>query len=77
MKAVTKRALKANLSACLREVEETGEDLVVLYGTKPVLRITPYKAKKLFDDVFKPFQNQMTYTEPLESGTEDEWGNLA
>lgn len=77
MKTVTKSVLKAKMLAYFREVEETGEELIVLNYNKPVLKISPYKKKKAFDDVFAPYQNKMTYSEPLEAGTEEEWGNLA
>lgn len=77
MKTVTKSALKAKMLAYFREVEETGEELIVLNYNKPVLKITPYKEKKSFDEVFAPYQNRMSYSEPLEAGTEAEWGDLA
>ncbi|MCP4755199.1 MAG: type II toxin-antitoxin system Phd/YefM family antitoxin [Proteobacteria bacterium] len=76
MKTVSKSALKAKMLAYFREVEETGEELVVLNYQKPVLRIIPYTEKKSFDEVFAPYQNKMTYTHPLESATEEEWGDL-
>lgn len=77
MKTVTKSVLKAKMLAYFREVEETGEELIVLNYNKPVLKISPYKEKKSFDDVFGAYQDKMTYSESLETGTQEEWGELA
>lgn len=77
MKTVTKSVLKAKMLAYFREVEETGEELIVLNYNKPVLKISPYKEKKSFDDVFGAYQGKMTYSEPLDTGTQEEWGELA
>ena len=77
MKTVTKSKLKAKMLAYFREVEETGEELVVLNHHKPVLKIVPYREKKSFDEIFNSFQNQMVSSEPIETGSEGEWGGLA
>ncbi len=76
MKTVTKSHLKAKMLAYFREVEETGEELIVLNHHKPVLKIVPFKEKKSFDELFEPYQNKMNYSEPLETSTEEEWGSL-
>ncbi len=52
MKTVAKSVLKAKMLAYFREVEETGEELIVLNYNTPVLKISPYKEKKSFDDIF-------------------------
>jgi len=77
MKTVSKSALKSKMLAYFRNVEETGEELIVLNHHKPVLKIIPYKEKKSFDEIFKPFQDKLTFSEPLETSSEDEWGDLA
>lgn len=41
-KTVSKSAFKPRALALLREVEETGEPLVLTDRGRPVLRITPY-----------------------------------
>ena len=52
---VSKSQLKARMLAWFREVEETGEDLIVTSHGRPVLRITPVgraeTAASLFGDV--------------------------
>lgn len=59
-----------------REVERTGEELIVTDNRIPVLKIVPIKGKKSFDDLFADVRGKMTYTEPLTRSTEEEWGDL-
>lgn len=43
MKTVSKSKLKARVLAYFREVEETGEELVLTDRGKPVLKIVPFR----------------------------------
>lgn len=54
-RVMSKTQLKARLLACFREVEETGEEIIVTSHGKPVLRVSPVRgtatAAALFADV--------------------------
>ena len=77
MKTISKNQLKAKMLAIFREVEKSGEELIVTDHSRPVLKIVPLtKKKKTFEEVFGPYQGKIKYTEPLEESTEDEWGDL-
>lgn len=77
MKTISKNQLKAKMLAIFREVEKSGEELIVTDRNRPVLKIVPLmKKKKTFEEVFGPYRGKIKYTEPLEESTEDEWGDL-
>lgn len=51
-RTVSKSQLKARMLAYFREVEETGEELVVTSHGRPVLRITPADPVRTAAEVF-------------------------
>ena len=77
MQSISKNQLKARMLAIFREIERTGEEVIVTDHSRPVLKITSLKGrKKSFAEVFGPYRGKIKYTEPLEESTEDEWGDL-
>ena len=45
MTTISKSKLKAHMLRIFREIEQTGEDLIVTDHNQPVLRISPIKKK--------------------------------
>jgi antitoxin (DNA-binding transcriptional repressor) of toxin-antitoxin stability system len=76
MVVVSKSVLKAKMLEYFRNAERTGEGILVTDHKKPVLEITPYKQKKSIDEIFGKYRGKISYTEPLEKSTEDEWETL-
>ncbi len=56
-----------------REIEKTGEELIVTDHNRPVLKIAPVKKKQTVNDIFANFQNNVTYLEDINTPTENEW----
>ena len=72
MVTVSKSVLKSKMLAIFREIESTGEELLVTDNNKPVLKVVPLKNKKL-KDLFEPYRGKMTYREALDTPTQSEW----
>lgn len=76
MNSISKSKLKANMLRIFRELEESGESLIVTDRRRPVLRIEPISRKKTVDDVFAAFSGQVTYRADVNLPTTDEWTEL-
>ncbi len=73
MQTVSKSKLKANMLEIFRNIEATGEELIVTHHSKPVLRITPIHQSKSVDDVFQPWRGQVVYHADPDEPTLGEW----
>ena len=74
MKKVSKRSLKAKMFELLREVEATGEELIVTDHGRDVLkfvRIT--KSAKSIDQIFAPFRGKLKFYEDPNAPTMSEF----
>ena len=70
---VSKSKLKTHMLRIFREIEKSGEDLVVTDHGKPVLLVTPLRPKQMVDTVFADLQGQVSYPEDINTPTMDEW----
>ena len=70
---IFKSKLKARLLEILREVEESGQQLIVTDHGRPVLRIVPIKRKATVEEVFGQYFGQDIYHEDINTPTADEW----
>ena len=73
MTSISKSKLKANMLRIFREIEESGEELIVTHHNRPVLRIQPINRKNKVDDVFGTVQGKVIYREDINIPTTDEW----
>ena len=73
MNTISKSKLKAEMLRIFRELEETGEELIVTDRNRPVLKISPYKPGKTVEEVFGPYQGKVVYHEDINTPTTDEW----
>lgn len=73
MRSVSKSALKPKLLEYLREVERTGEDLVVTDNNRPVVRIVAIRNLKPACDVFSDVRGRVVYHEDVLAPTAGEW----
>jgi antitoxin (DNA-binding transcriptional repressor) of toxin-antitoxin stability system len=56
-----------------REVEESGQELIVTDNGKPVLKIVPIKQKMTVDEVFGDLYGTLVIHEDINAPTIDEW----
>jgi len=56
-----------------REIEASGEEVIVTDNKKPVLRIQPIRQKLTVRELFGNIQGQVKYHEDLDQPTRDEW----
>ncbi len=74
VKTVSKSVLKAKMLKYFREIEQTGNPLIVTDNRKPVLYIRPIRAKRRVDDVFGDLRGNVDMSEEVVlATTEDEW----
>lgn len=70
---VSKSKLKTHMLRIFREIEQSGDDLVVTDHGKPVLLITPLRPRQQVETVFEDLEGQVGYPEDINSPTTDEW----
>lgn len=77
MFTVAKRQLKNGMSAYLRRIERTGEEMVITDRRRPVLRVSPFREKRPVEEVFADLRGKTQATAAvLCPPTQDEWGEV-
>lgn len=76
MNTVSKGVLKAKMLEYFRQVEQTGEELIVTDHHKPVLKVIPIKEKKSAHEVFMDIRGKLKVKGDLTASTVDEWPQL-
>jgi antitoxin (DNA-binding transcriptional repressor) of toxin-antitoxin stability system len=74
MTTISKSKLKARMLQIFREIERSGEELIVTDHGRPVLRIQAIAEKRGVGEVFGALQGQVIYHEDVNTPTLDEWG---
>ena len=73
MQSISKSRLKANMLRVFREIEASGEELIVTDRGRPTLRIQPIGRKKSVEEVFEDFQGRLVFHEDPNAPTVEEW----
>ena len=73
MITISKSRLKANMLSLFRQIEQSGEEIIVTDRGRPVLRIQPLTRRESVADVFGPIQGRVTYSGDIDEPTIDEW----
>jgi antitoxin (DNA-binding transcriptional repressor) of toxin-antitoxin stability system len=73
MNTISKSKLKAKMLEIFRQLEASGDELVVTDHGKPVLKIIPIKPKAAVNVVFGDLQGQVTYLEDINAPSLPEW----
>jgi prevent-host-death family protein len=73
MITVSKSALKAKMLEYFRQVEETGEDLVVTDNGRPVAKVVAIRARTSAAEAFGDVRGHVVYHDDLLAPTIDEW----
>ena len=74
MQTISKSKLKTNMLQIFRQIETSGEELIVTHHNKPVLRIVPIHQGKSVDDLFATLHGQVSYNADIDEPTMDVWG---
>ena len=73
---ISKSKLKAKMLEIFRQLESSGNELIVTDHDKPVLKIIPIKQKAAVNAVFGDLQGQVTYLEDINTPTLQEWEDV-
>jgi hypothetical protein len=73
MKTIDKSQLTAQLLEFLRLVEQEGEEILVMDGTKPLVIISKYEKSLSTEELFKDMRGKVKYFEDLTAPTTEEW----
>ena len=76
MLTISKSKLKAHMLSIFREIEETGEEIIVTDNRQPVLKISPIKSGMTVEEAFGAYQGKVKYHEDINTPTEDEWSEV-
>lgn len=76
MQSISKSKLKANMLRIFRELEDSGNELIVTDRRRPVLRILPIARKKTVEEVFGAIRGGVIYHEDINLPTTDEWADV-
>lgn len=69
MKTIDKSQLTAQLLELLQLVELEGEEILVMDGNKPVVRISQYEKSLSTEELFKDMRGKVKYFEDLTTPT--------
>lgn len=72
--SISKSKLKARMLAVFRQLEASGEELLVTDHGVPVLKIAPIKSGNTVLELFAHLQGQVDYLEDIDQPTLGEWG---
>ena len=73
---ISKSKLKAKMLEIFRNLEASGEEMIVTDHGKPVLKIVPIKEKATVAEIFGDLQGQVIYHEDINTPTIDEWADV-
>jgi antitoxin (DNA-binding transcriptional repressor) of toxin-antitoxin stability system len=76
MLTISKSKLKAQMLQIFRQIEESGEEVVVTDRNRPVLRIQAIKQRLSVEDAFADVYGQLVFLEDPNTPTIEEWGDL-
>lgn len=72
-RTISKTKLKARMLEVFRDLEKTGDELVVTDRGRPVLRISPISRGRTVEEVFGPYRGRLEFLEDPDAPTLDEW----
>jgi antitoxin (DNA-binding transcriptional repressor) of toxin-antitoxin stability system len=73
MLTVSKSKLKTHMLQLFRQIEQSGEEMIVTDNNRPVLRILPFQPRRKVEDVFAPYRGKVVFLEDTNAPTTDEW----
>ncbi len=76
MPAISKSKLKANMLQVFREIEESGEELIITHNRRPVLCVRAIELRHPVEKIFEGLQGKVVYKEDINTPTIDEWDEV-
>lgn len=76
MVTVSKSKLKTHMLQIFRQIEQSGEEIIVTDNNRPVLRIQPISRKASVEEVFSSYRDKLILHENPDTPTIDEWGEV-
>ena len=73
MKSISKSQLKTHLLRICRELEASGEELIVTDRDRPVLKITPLRRRCTVQSAFSDVVGQIEFMENPDAPTLEDW----
>jgi antitoxin (DNA-binding transcriptional repressor) of toxin-antitoxin stability system len=73
---ISKSKLKAKMLEIFRQLEASGDELIVTDQGKPVLKIIPIRQKSSVKELFAESQGQVTYQEDINTPSLQEWDEV-
>jgi len=76
MTTISKSKLKTHMLKIFREIEQTGQEVIVTDHNRPVLRILPIGKKSTVEEIFETLQGKIVYNEDINMPTSGEWSQI-
>ena len=76
MLTVSKSKLKTHMLQIFRQIEQSGEEIIVTDNNRPVLRILPISRKASVEEVFSSYRDKLILHENHDIPTIDEWNEV-
>jgi prevent-host-death family protein len=76
MRTVSKSRLKSHMLELFREVERTGEGIIVTDHGRPTLRVEPIEERFSVETLFADVRGKMVYHADIMEPETDEWSDL-
>jgi len=73
VETISKNKLKAKMLEIFRQLEASGQELIVTDHGRPVLKIVPIRQKSTVSELFDDLQGRITYLEDINQPTLTEW----
>ena len=73
---LAKSKLKSKMLEYFRQIEDSGETIIVTNNGTPVLEIKPIKRRIPVSEAFADVRGKVQYHEDVMMPTTDEWGDL-
>ena len=73
MNVISKSKLKAKMLEIFRQLEASGEELIVTDQGRPVLKIISIKKEASVAEVFGDIQGKVSYFEDINTSSISEW----
>lgn len=74
---VSKSKLKAHMLQFFREMETSGEEIIVTDRDRPVARVIPFHTKLTVEEAFADIYGQIEFLEDPNAPTSDDWEDLS
>ena len=76
MQTISKSKLKAEMLRIFREIEQSGQELIVTDNNRPVLIIRPLSHGVGVEELFADYRGKIVFKEDPNAPTSEDWEEL-